>query len=108
MTSRTRTLLAIFALLGLVASATATWVHYHLITQPGYSSFCDINATVSCTQAYLSSYGSFAGVPVALAGLIFFALVLLLLAPRRTGRAADTAVSYVFALSTIGLAAVLY
>src|SRR3982751_5075672 len=109
MTQRTRTLLPIFALLGLAASATATWVHYHLIVDPGYSSFCDINATVSCTQAYLSSYGSVGGVPVAIGGLIFFTLVLLLLwMPRPARSAVDATASYVFALSTLGLAVVLY
>jgi uncharacterized membrane protein len=55
MTKRTRTLLGLFGLLGLAASVTATWVHYHLLVDPNYSSFCDINAVVSCTQAYLSS-----------------------------------------------------
>jgi uncharacterized membrane protein/protein-disulfide isomerase len=109
MTKRTRSLLAMFGLLGLVASVMATWVHYHLVADPGYSSFCDINAVVSCSQAYLSRYGSIAGVPVALAGAIFFTLVLLLVwAGSRQPIVGDAVVSYVFALSTIGLAAVLY
>jgi len=109
MTKRTRTLLGLFGLLGLAASVTATWVHYHLLVDPNYSSFCDINAVVSCTQAYLSSYGSMAGVPVALLGVIFFTLVLLLLrAGSRNARAGEAVVSYIFALSTIGLAGVLY
>lgn len=109
MSALARKLLLAFALLGLAASAAATWVHYHLIIDPAYSSFCDINATVSCKQAYLSRYGSVAGVPVAVGGVIFFALVLLLVwAGRRGSRAADSAPAYIFALSTLGLAAVLY
>jgi uncharacterized membrane protein/protein-disulfide isomerase len=109
MTTLARKLLAAFALLGLAASAAATWVHYQLLANPDYSSFCDINATVSCKQAYLSRYGSVAGVPVALGGLIFFTLVLLLVWAGRRGRpAADSAPAYIFASSTIGLAVVLY
>ena len=60
-----RRLLIAFALLGLLASSAATYVHYNLLKNPDYSSFCDINATVTCKAAYLSRYGSVAGVPVA-------------------------------------------
>lgn len=101
--------MTIFALLGVAASAAATWVHYQLLANPDYTSFCDINSTVSCKQAYLSRYGAVAGVPVAVGGLIFFILVLLLVWAGRRGRpAADSAPAYIFALSTIGLAVVLY
>ena len=49
--------------------------------------------TVSCTQAYLSRYGSFRGVPVAIGGVLFFALVLALagIAGRTPAAAGDTA-----------------
>jgi uncharacterized membrane protein/protein-disulfide isomerase len=104
-----RKLLTAFGLLGLAASVAATWVHYQLLVNPDYSSFCDINATVSCKQAYLSRFGSVAGVPVALGGVIFFALaVLLVWAGRPRSRAYDSAPAYLFTWSTIGLAVVLY
>ena len=61
-----RRLIVLFALLGLAAASTSLYVHYRLLTVPGYTSFCDVSTTVSCTQAYLSPYGSFRGVPVAL------------------------------------------
>ena len=104
-----RKLLLVFALLGLGASSAATYVHYNLIQNPDYSSFCDINATVSCKQAYLSQYGSVAGVPVAVGGIIFFAWVLLMVWGAR-GKSAikDSAPAYIFAGSTLGLAVVLY
>jgi uncharacterized membrane protein/protein-disulfide isomerase len=109
MSSLARKLLAAFALLGLGASSAATWVHYHLIKNPDYSSFCDINATISCKQAYLSRYGSVGGVPVALGGVIFFAWVLLMLwAARGKSRVGDSAPAYIFAASTLGLAVVMY
>jgi uncharacterized membrane protein/protein-disulfide isomerase len=109
MSSLARKLLTAFALLGFGASSAATWVHYHLIVNPDYSSFCDINATISCKQAYLSRYGSVGGVPVALGGVIFFAWVLLMVwASRGKSRVGDTAPAYIFAASTLGLAVVLY
>jgi uncharacterized membrane protein/protein-disulfide isomerase len=109
MSSLTRKLLIAFGLLGLAASSAAAYVHYHLITNPDYSSFCDINATVSCKAAYLSRYGSIGGVPVAVGGVVFFAWVLLMIwASRGKSRVADTAAAYVFAGSTLALAAVLY
>ena len=109
MSSLARKLLTAFALLGLAASSSATWVHYHLIKYPDYSSFCDVTATISCKQAYLSRYGSVAGVPVAIGGVIFFAWVLLMLvASRGKSRVGDSAPAYIFAASTLGLAVVLY
>jgi uncharacterized membrane protein/protein-disulfide isomerase len=109
MSSLARKLLTAFGLIGLAASVAATWVHYQLLVNPDYSSFCDINATVSCKQAYLSRFGSVAGVPVALGGVIFFALALLFVwAGRARSRAADSVPAYLFAWSTIGLAVVLY
>jgi uncharacterized membrane protein len=109
MSALARKLVVAFGALGLADSAAATWVHYHLLINPDYSSFCDINATVSCKQAYLSRYGSVAGVPVAVGGVIFFTLVLLLVRAARPGGAAtDSAPWYIFALSTVALAVVLY
>ena len=110
MTPRQRTLLLASAALGLVASGMSSYVHYRLLTDSTYTSFCDVGGAVSCTQAYISQYGSFMGVPVAVLGVVFFALVLLLAGiGGRPGAASREAVpAYVFALSTIGLAFVLY
>lgn len=110
MSKTSRTLLVAFAALGLGAASTSSYVHYKLLTEQNYSSFCDVSATVSCTQAYLSPYGSFWGVPVALFGVLFFALVLLLVAMggRDKAPARDSIPAYVFAISTVGLAFILY
>ena len=108
MTERTRRWLIAFAVLGLGASVAATWVHYQLLRSPGYTSFCDVSTTVNCTEAYLSRFGSLGGVPVALLGVLWFVLVLvLLLAPRSSG-ARENAPAYIFALSTAALSIVLY
>ena len=110
MSSKSRTLLLAFSLLGLGASIVSSYVHYKLLTDPTYVSFCDVNSQVSCTQAYLSQYGSFLGVPVALGGVIFFAVASALsgLAGSRTSRARDNTPGYIFIWSTIGLAFVMY
>jgi protein-disulfide isomerase/uncharacterized membrane protein len=98
------------AILGLGAASASSYVHYRLLTEPGYSSFCDVSATVNCTQAYLSQYGSLWGVPVALFGVFFFTLVLLLagVGGRKSASARDAIPAYIFAASTVGLAFILY
>lgn len=98
-----------FALLGLVASSASAIVHYQLINDPAYASFCDVNATFSCTEAYSSRYGAVGGVPVAVFGVIFFVFVLGLVALcSASPAAAGNLPGYIFASSTIGLAVVLY
>ena len=110
MTRLSRTLLMAFAALGLGASSTSSYVHYRLLTDASYSSFCDVSAMVNCSQAYLSPYGSFWGVPVALFGVFFFTLVLLLagLGGRPAAPARDAMPAYIFAISTVALAFILY
>jgi uncharacterized membrane protein/protein-disulfide isomerase len=108
MTSRARLLILVFALAGLAFAGSSAWVHYKLITQPAYVSPCDINATFSCSQVYMSQYGAIRGVPVAVGGLIWFALVGLLAAFARPGERNDPTGAYVFALATVGLGAVIY
>ena len=108
MSALSRKLLIAFALLGLAASSAATYVHYNLIRNPDYSSFCDINTTVSCKAAYLSRYGSVGGVPVAVGGILFFTWVLLLMwGSRGKSRIVDSAPAYIFAGATLALAATL-
>jgi uncharacterized membrane protein/protein-disulfide isomerase len=110
MTSKSRTLLLAFALFGLAVSSFSSYVHYQALTQPAYESVCDVNETWSCTKAYLSPYGSFRGVPVALGGVLYFVLVLLLagVAGGPRSRVRENAPGYIFALSTVALAFVLY
>ncbi len=103
-------LMTAFALLGLGASTYSTWVHYRILNDPTYvESVCDVSATVSCTAAYSSRFGYFAGVPVAIFGTLFFVFVLFLIGwSARSTVTRDNLAGYVFAASTIGLAAVLY
>ncbi len=109
MTLRQKLLLA-FGVLGLGASSMSSYVHYRLLTDPSYTSFCDVSSTLNCTQAYLSRFGTVWGVPVALAGVLYFVLILLLVAMdiRGQSQARESATGYMFLLSTIGLGVVLY
>src|SRR5262249_58762448 len=72
--------------------------------------FCDVNATVSCTQVYQSRYSTVSGIPVAIFGALWFVGAALLatagLAARPTVR--ENVPGYLFAFSTIALAVVLY
>jgi len=126
MKTHARTLIVVLASLAFAASVASLYVHYQMLADPAYTSFCDVSETVSCEAVMTSRYGSVFGVPVAVGGAIWSALVLLLgvvgmrpstLAqgvpsrvegrPPRSEAAAHVA-GYVFVLSTIGLAGVLY
>src|SRR5262249_51919733 len=110
MTDRSRVWLLVLALIGLAASVAPAYVHYRLLRDPSYTSACDISATISCTQVYMSRFGTFGGVPVAVFGAIWFGTVLLLVAGSawEPAVARDNTAGYLFALSTIGLSIVLY
>ena len=105
-----RTIVLILAVVGLGAASTSTYVHYRLLTVPNFTSFCDVNSTVSCTQAYLSPYGELGGVPVAIFGAAYFLVVLAIaaLAWRPAAPALQAAPAYIFALSLPALAFVAY
>ena len=117
MKTHARTLIVAFALLALGASVSSLYVHYQLLADPSYTSFCDISETVSCEAVMTSQYGSVWGVPVAAGGAIWSGLVLLLgLVGMQSTRSMPPSQSddvgrvagYVFLLSTVGLAGVLY
>ena len=111
MTKYLRPLVIALALLALGASIAALYVHYRIIKDPTYTSFCDISETVSCEAVLESPYATVGGVPVAAGGVIWSALVLLIAAGgmrRGNPDAYAAAAGYVFVLATIGLSAVLY
>lgn len=110
MSKRAALVALICALVGLGASVAAAYTHYRLLSDPSYTSFCDVNGTVSCTQAYLSRFGSFRGVPVALFGVLWFVVATLLTVTGMTARdtVREDVPGYLFVMSTLALAAVLY
>jgi uncharacterized membrane protein/protein-disulfide isomerase len=110
MTKRAALLALAFALVGLGASVTAAYVHYQVLQNPLYTSFCDINATVSCTEVYQSRFGTLWGVPVSIFGGIWFVCAALLSVGSMVARpqVRESIPGYLFALSTLALAAALY
>ncbi len=109
MSARVRGGILLLVLIGFGAASASSWVHYQMLADPGYTSFCDINESLSCTQVYQSRFGSFGGIPVAVLGASWFALVgLLTLATGRSTERDENLGSYVLVLSTLGLAVVLF
>jgi uncharacterized membrane protein/protein-disulfide isomerase len=98
------------ALVGLGASAAAAYTHYQMLYDPTHRSFCDVSATVSCTQVYASRFSTVRGIPVAIFGALAFVAATLLsvsgVVARDTVR--ESVPGYLFVLSTLSLAVVLY
>ena len=110
MSNSLRRWITLLAGAGLLAAAISSYMHLQLVSDPSYTSFCDISDTVSCTQLYQSSYGSVAGVPVALGGVLWFGVVLLLVfadSARTTGSSENIA-AYLLVWSTVGLSVAMY
>jgi uncharacterized membrane protein len=108
MSLSSRTQVSLAAAVGLVAASTSTYVHYGLVTSSASGSFCDINQTINCSHAYLSSYGEIGGVPVALAGVVYFGLVLVLAALAWKKPVGDHAPGYILAMSVPAVAFIAY
>jgi uncharacterized membrane protein/protein-disulfide isomerase len=108
MTPRLRWLLVASALIGLAVSGASIWVHYRLLTDPTYISPCDVGATFNCTEVYLSRYGSMAGVPVAVGGVIWFGLAGLIAWFARADGRPSAAAAYLTVLGILGLGVSLY
>lgn len=109
--SKSAALLALLCVLvGLGASVAAAYVHYHLLFDPHYTSFCDVNATVSCTQVYQSRFSAVGGIPVAIVGAIWFAFAGMLTLGGFVARpdVREGMPGYLFAASTMALAVILY
>src|SRR5688500_3347028 len=98
------------ALIGFAASGAAAQVHYHMLTDPTYTSACDISETVNCTKVYSSRFGSWQGIPVAIFGAVWFAFAALLAGAGLIARPAvrESVAGYLFAGSTLALAVILY
>lgn len=63
---------------GFLISLYALVVRHKLLKTPTYSPICDIRDNISCSKALGSQYSQTLGIPNPLAGLIFYALLLVL------------------------------
>jgi uncharacterized membrane protein/protein-disulfide isomerase len=110
MSQRAAVLALTCALVGLAASGAAAYTHYHMLNDPTYRSFCDVSTTISCTQVYQSRFGTLRGIPVAIFGALFFVAAALLSAAGLKARppVRESVPGYLFVMSTLALAVVLY
>ena len=109
--SRTAAVIALVcALVGLWAASEAAYVHYRMLHDPTYVSFCEVSATVSCGQVLSSRFASVRGIPVAIFGAIWFGTAVLLSLAGLTARpnVRESVPGYLFVGSTLGLAMILY
>ncbi len=105
MQGRTRGWMIALAMVGFIAATSSSYMHFQLVNDPFYTSFCDVNESVSCTQLYQGPYGSVAGVPVALGGVLWFGVVLLLAFADARGPAGsrESVAGYLRLWSVVGL-----
>ena len=110
MSQRAAILALTCALVGLAASGAAAYTHYHILNDPTYRSFCDVSTTVSCTQVYQSRFGTLRGIPVAIFGGLFFvaATLMSIAGLRARPQVRESVPGYLFVMSTLALAVVLY
>ena len=111
MSARSRWIIVFLALVGLGFATSSAWVHYKLLTDASFVSPCDLGSRFNCSDVYLSQYGSVRGVPVALFGIAWFGVVAMIAwfsTPARDKKTPAPGGTYLFAISTVGLAVVLY
>jgi uncharacterized membrane protein/protein-disulfide isomerase len=110
MSRRAAVFALVCAVVGFGVSALAAYVHYRLLFDPTYRSFCDVNSRISCTEVYMSRYSTYRGVPVAIFGALWFVVAGLLSVGALRAREAvrESVPGYLFVLSTFALAVILY
>jgi uncharacterized membrane protein len=98
--------LLFLALLGIAVSSYLTYHHYD-VRQGGSSRWCEISEEISCDTVALSDYSEIAGIPVAVLGLLWFTVVVLIYYSDRIGTAkrllGSSAEFYLFLWSLMGL-----
>ena len=73
----TLTLLAISSV-GFFLSLYSFYVEKKVSNQKDYKAICDISGKISCTKAFAAGYGKIFGVSNGLAGMVFYALALIM------------------------------
>jgi len=96
----TRALWVVLAL-SVAVAVVQLYIHGRLRASTGYTSFCNVSATVNCDAVMGSAYGALLGVPIAGLGLLSYGLLgaLLFWRARTVGRERTTTV-----LGILGLA----
>ncbi len=94
----------ILAILGVGVSIYLTWAHY----TSAKNLACSDKGTINCLKVTTSSYSAVAGVPVAVLGLVFFAVMLVLQLPPVWRRPEPDIRIGRLAWAVVGLGTVLY
>jgi len=90
----------ILAVLGFVISLYALRVKFRIDNDKDYKPLCDISKKISCTKSFGSTYGSLAGLPNPVSGLVFYAVILFL--------ASYGNITLIFYLSIVAVLVTLY
>jgi uncharacterized membrane protein len=98
---RISTAIALLSCAGIVVSAVSLYHHYG----SSKSSFCDFGNSFNCDMVNRSIYSTVAGIPVALLGVLGYAVLLCLSSVYRTK--AETPVIFLI-VSVVGLSFALY
>ncbi len=95
-------ILILISLLGFAASSYLTYTHYLESSEP---QVCDINSTFDCSTVNTSSYAELFGIPVAIFGIIWFIIFILLALKTKQSKSHTRPL---FHWTIIGLISVLY
>lgn len=93
---------ALLALVGLAITAVIASVHSNIVNTPGYTSFCNVNETLTCDYVLSSEYAYFAGIALPWwTGLTYLTVLALALVAWRGQRATRRrrAASVLFAIA---------
>ena len=104
---------AFLAMSGIGVSLYLAISHYKVFTDIGYKSFCALSKAINCDTVAQSPYAIFAGVPVAVWGMIGYVIFLLIStvvwrrdAEKKRGWALLSFMAGIFSLVSVALAAV--
>ena len=91
--------IALLAILGVAVSSVSLYHHF----SNSKTSFCDIGQSFNCDLVNRSQYSSFAGVPVALLGIVGY-LLILAFATLYRGKAETPLILMIASLAGLGFA----
>jgi len=104
------TLMALFALSGLILSSYLSLHHYEIRYGENYKSACNFNAKLNCDAVALHPTAEILGIPVAALGDVFYLMVFffLLNAWKNNGRLSERMESYFIAILLTGVVLDIY
>jgi len=62
----------VIALIGLAIAADLAYLHLQLVANSAYTSWCNVNETLSCNAVLASEYAVFLGMPIAYAAVVTY------------------------------------